>query len=142
MASSLEGTRLNVLSILQRQGSITVDQLAQVTGLASATIRRHLDILQRDNLVAFRQVRKKLGRPEYSYFLTEDGQESGYRDYRKLLTLLMSEIKRLDTDALANKGAKSCWLFSSLAHPIRLVVPTWTRGRMPRRPGPPDWNGI
>ncbi len=37
-------------------GSVTVDELAKDIGLAPATIRRHLDILQRDQLAAFEQV--------------------------------------------------------------------------------------
>lgn len=96
MASSLDGTRLKILSILRQEASATVDQLAQDTGLAPATVRRHLDILQRDRLVSFHQVRNKPGRPEFSYTLTEDGLESGHRDYRGLLLLLLSTVRSLD----------------------------------------------
>ena len=103
MVVSLQGTRLKILAILQKQGSVTVDQLSQSTGLAPATLRRHLHILQRDHLVSFQQVRKKPGRPEFSYFLTEDGQESGYRDYQQLLTFLLGGIKSLHPADLANK---------------------------------------
>ena len=73
----MEGPRLRILQLLQKNTNDTVGGLAQAIGLAVATIRRHLDILRRDPLVAFEEVRKKTGRPEYSFFLTEDGQEAG-----------------------------------------------------------------
>ncbi len=100
MPSPLEGTRLKILDILQREGSATVDQLSQGIGLASATIRRHLDILQRDHLVSFEQMRKRLGRPEFVYSLTEEGYEAGFRDYRKLLQHVLAEVANLEPSDL------------------------------------------
>jgi predicted ArsR family transcriptional regulator len=105
-ASPLEGARLKILAIIRERGSATIDQLSQEIALASATIRRHLDILQRDRLVTFQQVHKKLGRPEFVYSLTEEGHESGYRDYQKLLTLLLSQIKVSSHEELANKDGE------------------------------------
>ncbi|MBI4200561.1 MAG: ArsR family transcriptional regulator [Chloroflexi bacterium] len=90
-----EGSRQQILQLLQRRSFATVDDLARQTGLASATVRRHLDILQRDHLVAYRQVRKKAGRPEYSYFLTDTGQETLPKSYGRLLGLLVGELAAL-----------------------------------------------
>jgi predicted ArsR family transcriptional regulator len=103
VASPLEGTRLKLLAIIRERGSATVDQLAQGTDLSTATIRRHLDILQRDHLVSYQLSHKPQGRPEYLYSLTEEGHESGYRDYQKLLTLLITTIKGLSISELADK---------------------------------------
>ena len=111
MASPLEGTRLKLLAIIRERGSATVDQLAQNTSLSPATIRRHLDILQRDHLVSYQQCHKPQGRPEYRYSLTEDGHESGYRDYQKLLTLLVSTIKGLSISELSDKCGQDLLAF-------------------------------
>ena len=70
----MEGTRLGILTLLQHQ-TATVDQLSTKLGLASPTVRRHLDILQRDRFVTFQAVRRKQGRPEHAYSLTEEGHE-------------------------------------------------------------------
>ena len=94
----MEGTRLRILQLLQKNGNATVEGLATGIGLAPATIRRHLDILQRDRLVGFNEVRKKIGRPEYSFYLTEDGQESLPKDYDRLLTMVVDEIGGLTSD--------------------------------------------
>ena len=88
----MEGTRLRILQLLQKNSDDTVESLARAIGLAPATIRRHLDILQRDRLVAFERVRKKTGRPEYSFYLTEVGQEALPKDYDLLLNMVIQEL--------------------------------------------------
>lgn len=100
----MEGTRLLILQLLQKNGSDTVDGLARAIGLAPATIRRHLDILQRDRLVAFKEVRKKTGRPEYSFFLTENGQESLPKSYSELLNMVVGEMALLTVEDTAGRG--------------------------------------
>ena len=94
----MEGTRLRILQLLQKHSNESVDGLSREIALAPATIRRHLDILQRDRLVAFVEVRKKTGRPEYSYYLTEDGQEALPKDYDVLLNQVIQELAGLTTD--------------------------------------------
>ena len=105
MAIPLEGTRLKILAFIQKQGSATVDQIAQELDLSSASIRRHLDILRADRLVSYDQVRRKAGRPQFNYFLTEEGYESGYREYQELLTLLLNEVTSLvPADLVGREG--------------------------------------
>ncbi len=102
----MEGTRLRILHLLQRNTNDTVDSLARSIGLAPATIRRHLDILQRDGLVAFEEVRKKTGRPEYSFYLTEGGQESLPKDYALLLGSMITEIAGLRVGDIQGKDGE------------------------------------
>ena len=91
----MEGSRLRILKLLQRHNRATVDWLSKEMGLASATVRRHLDILQRDQLVTFDQVKKKTGRPEYTYHLTEVGQETLPKEYDRLIVRLLNEISSI-----------------------------------------------
>ena len=102
----MEGTRLRILQLLQKNSSNTVDGLAGAMELAPATIRRHLDILQRDRLVSFREVRKKTGRPEYSFFLTEDGQESLPKDYDQLLGMMVQELAVMESNDLVGQSGE------------------------------------
>lgn len=111
VVSSLEGTRLKILAIIQKRGSASVYQIARETGLAPGTLRRHLDILRRDRLVSVDQVRKKAGRPGFVYSLTEEGQESNYRDYQKLLTLVLNEVASLIPTDLVGKGGEELLQF-------------------------------
>ena len=91
----MEGTRLRILTTLQRDGQATVDSLAHSLALAPATIRRHMDILQRDHFIAYREVKKPTGRPEYSFYLTEAGHEVLPKDYPHLLGALFQEMASL-----------------------------------------------
>lgn len=117
----MEGTRLSILQLLQKNTNDTVDGLAKNIGLAPATIRRHLDILQRDRLVAFEEVRKKTGRPEYSFYLTEDGQEALPKDYDKLLNVVIKEMSGLTAEDTQGKSGPDILelVFKRLSQQVR-----------------------
>ena len=87
----MDGTRLSILNSLQRRPA-TVDQLSAELGLAAAAVRRHLEILQRDRLVDYEPVRKKPGRPEHLFALTEDGQELMPKRYHLLLQRILQGL--------------------------------------------------
>lgn len=122
----MEGTRLGILSLLQRQPA-TVDQLSTELGLAAATVRRHLDILQRDRLVTFQAVRRKQGRPEHAFSLTEEGHELMPKRYHLLLQRV---LQCLDDPPLANGTSPSRALLADVA---RLMVEEY-RSRLRERP--------
>ena len=103
----MEGSRFRILQQLQKKTNDTVGGLAGSIGLAPATIRRHLDILQRDRLVAFEEVRKKTGRPEYSFYLTEDGHQALPKSYDVLLRLLVDELGQMTATDLAGMDGRS-----------------------------------
>ena len=47
MAGSMQKTRRLILDYLKEHGQATVDELAEILGLNSVTVRHHLDILRR-----------------------------------------------------------------------------------------------
>ena len=98
----MEGARLQMLQLLQHRYGATVGELAQHVSLAPATVRRHLDILQRDRLISYTTVKKRTGRPEFAYSLTEAGQEALPKDYANLLTSLINEISNLEAQEVQN----------------------------------------
>lgn len=122
MSSVLAGTRLTIAKLLQREGTATVESLAGKLELAAATVRRHLDILQRDGLVGFNEVRKGTGRPRHAFHLSEKGQEALPKAYDHLLSLLLREVASMEKGALDQKdGAEIVrHLFQRMAN--RLVV--------------------
>lgn len=94
----METTRLQILRLLQQRHKATVEEIAQAVCLASATIRRHLDILLRDHLVAYSSVRKAVGRPQYHYTLTERGHEMLPKGYARLLGSLVEELNSMECE--------------------------------------------
>lgn len=102
----MEGTRRSILEVLQKDGGRSVEELATAVGLASATIRRHLDILQRDGLVAFGVVRRKTGRPQYVFSLTEAGHAALPKEYEWLLRKLTAELVKLTPEDTATLNGR------------------------------------
>lgn len=94
---AVEETRRRIMALLQQQQGATVQGIAESLELASASIRRHLDILQRDHLVSYRVKRQRTGRPEHVFSLTEAGQESLPKNYEGLLYRLLKELSQLQT---------------------------------------------
>ncbi len=94
-------TRKEILEILRREGQATVDQLAQQLGLTSTCVRQHLSVLERDQLVACREVRRKLGRPNFVYALTQSADDLFPKSYHLLTTWLLDELKARDGDEKA-----------------------------------------
>lgn len=126
------GTRLKILNLLQEKGQASVGQLSKDLDLASATVRRHMDVLLRDRLVEYHQVRKSLGRPEYAYTLTEEGQETLPKHYPRLLSDILAELSQLTQEEVAGHNGKelSDLLFSRLAQ--KATVPVAGEGRQDR----------
>lgn len=67
----MQRTRQEILSILRTKGEQTVRELAAALGLTQMSVRLHLAVLQRDDLVNAREVHQPVGRPSFSYRLTE-----------------------------------------------------------------------
>ncbi len=100
----MQGTRLRILQHLQRFGQDTVTGISGSLGLASATIRRHLDILRRDGFVTFKEVRNRTGRPGFSFQLTDLGHETMPKAYDRLLGMMIGEVSSLNAEDTREKN--------------------------------------
>ena len=106
MRSRTGGTREAILDILRRHDERSVDDLAGELGLAGATVRRHLDVLLRDDYVAVSQLRGRTGRPRYVFSLTEAGAELFGRHYVRITRRLLHEISELTAEETAGRGGE------------------------------------
>lgn len=89
-------TRKEILDILRREGEATVDLLARQLALTSTCVRQHLSVLERDQLIKCREVRQKLGRPQFVYTLTASADDLFPKSYHLLTTWLLDELKAVD----------------------------------------------
>jgi predicted ArsR family transcriptional regulator len=99
----VEGTRSAILEILRRRSTVGVDDLARELELAGATVRRHLDVLLRDDYVAVTQERGRTGRPRHIFSLTEAGVELFPHHYVRLTHRLLEEIVGLRTEETSGR---------------------------------------
>lgn len=98
----IQETRRYILDILKTHGDLTVDEIVdnlhELTSkqVTAATIRHHLDILQRNSLVSTPMVRRRdtPGRPQYVYRLTDKARDYFPSNYVNLASSLLSQMKR------------------------------------------------
>ena len=102
----METTRTKILDILRRRRDVTIDELTHALGLAPATVRRHLDVLQRDGYVSVRPVRRETGRPHYAFSLTEAGESFFPQHYMRMTSRLIEGIASLTPKETAGKTGR------------------------------------
>ncbi len=93
----MEGSRLDILRIINEQANSTVNDLAKASGLAPISVRYHLNLLERDGLIALKTVRRAVGRPHNTYAITNRGREMLPHSYDLLAERMLTEIKQLAT---------------------------------------------
>jgi predicted ArsR family transcriptional regulator len=76
-----------------------LDELAKELGLVPVTVRAHLSILEREDLVASEEVRGKVGRPFYVYFLTEEADRLFPKKYHTLASRILESLEEDDGPA-------------------------------------------
>jgi predicted ArsR family transcriptional regulator len=102
----MDGTRGGIIELLRHGDRLTVEALTEVLGLAAATVRRHLDVLQRDGHVEREVVRRATGRPHYVFRLTQAGRDLAPGHYVGVTELLLSELLALSAaDTRGKDGA-------------------------------------
>jgi predicted ArsR family transcriptional regulator len=96
----MQTTKTQILALLKRTGGSNVDEIASVLGLARMTVRQHLAMLERDDLVRAQEVRRPTGRPHFRYTLTDNGEETFPKHYDQLASMLIQEIASLDASEI------------------------------------------
>lgn len=88
----MQTSKQQILVLLKRTGSATVEEAAGALSLASMTARQHLVGLERDGLVRSEKVKRATGRPHYIFKLTPKGDDMFPRRYDLLAQLLLEEL--------------------------------------------------
>jgi predicted ArsR family transcriptional regulator len=98
----MQTTKQQILVLLKRTGSATVEEASGALSVASMTARQHLLNLERDGLVESQRVRRSNGRPHFLYTLTSKGEELFPRRYDLLARILLDEVGEMDPLSLAD----------------------------------------
>lgn len=106
----MQTTKHQILELLKRTGSATVDEAAGALTIASMTARQHLLGLERDGLVQSEKVRRSNGRPHYLFYLTPKGDEMFPRRFDLLAAIMLDIVGTLrveDIDGLSGEQKRS-----------------------------------
>ncbi|MBN1120371.1 MAG: ArsR family transcriptional regulator [Anaerolineae bacterium] len=94
-------TRWLVLKALRSLGKATINELADVVGVAGVTVRHHLTNLQAEGLIDVEAERRSVGRPVHIYRLSHEAERFFPHAYHLLVDGLLDQVKdQLPADAI------------------------------------------
>lgn len=68
-------TKQDILQHLLKQGQCTAQELADQLQVSAQAVRRHLKDLETDGLIVHQVVQARMGRPNYTYVLSQEGRD-------------------------------------------------------------------
>lgn len=92
----ISSTRKEILGEIKKSGEISISQLTKKLNIATNAVRGHMVLLEKENLVTFRWLRQKKGRPLKIYKLSEAAEIFFTKKYDYLLNEIIKEIILLD----------------------------------------------
>ena len=115
----LHDKRQQIIEYLKENEQATVDELAAFVNLTPMAVRYHLNVLQKDNLIAASTVRQLAGRgrPQQMYALTNAADELFPEDYYSLTGYLLDELQL----QLGETGIEA--IFNSIANRLAQEAP-------------------
>lgn len=96
MTNDGTSTRDQILHMLKVKGSLSVSDMAVDLGITEMAVRRHLNTLERDNLIKSTLVRQAMGRPTNVYSLSQEADELFPRNYSHLTLDFLRDLQDID----------------------------------------------
>jgi predicted ArsR family transcriptional regulator len=87
-------TRNQILILLKTKGPLTVSEMAEHLGVTEMAVRRHLNTLERDQMVSSQLLRQAMGRPTSQYFLTEKSDDFFPKNYHSFTVDILEDLER------------------------------------------------
>lgn len=92
----LQPTRRRIILALKQNGHMTAAELADMLGITSMGVRRHLTMLERDRMVRYDLVQRGKGRPSYVYRLSPEAENLFPKNYAALTKELLGYLSADD----------------------------------------------
>lgn len=86
-------TRQEILTMLKKQGPLTVSDMAKTLDITEMAVRRHLNTLERDDLIDTYLVRQAMGRPTNMYRLSAEAEKLFPRQYSDLTLDFLKDLE-------------------------------------------------
>ncbi|MBO0725447.1 MAG: DeoR family transcriptional regulator [Blastocatellia bacterium] len=103
----LKQSRSAIIDSLKVNGAMSVERLAEELGVSKVCVRRHLNLLESDGLVAFKEERHDRGRPRFIYRLTEKAARLFPQIYDEFAKETLTAIRRNFGDAALRRVLRS-----------------------------------
>src|SRR5699024_7223335 len=88
-------TKDRLIVILKRNKAITMDELMKFFTISEPAVRKHLHELENQELVKKSKHKQEIGRPYYTYELTNKGHGQFPNQYEQLPVELLQDLEEL-----------------------------------------------
>jgi len=105
----MSDVKKELLELIKRNGTLSVDEAVERTNLAKTTLREHFLQMERDGSIKRGYVRSGPGRPGLQYKLTPDGHDQFPSHESKMMGELLKFLKKNGEDALMKSFFEQFW---------------------------------
>ncbi len=95
-------TRNKIMQMIKTSGELTTKELTDQLGITGMAVRRHISILERDNLIESNTVRLPMGRPAAVYRLTAEAEDYFPKKYHSVALDLLAELEGEAGETMVN----------------------------------------
>jgi len=96
-------TRQNIITLLKKNGGMTIEELSKKISITPMGIRQHLLSLEKKGLVSYTAKKQGIGRPGFVYMLTESADDLFPKTYDRFVLDILKEVKKNDGQEKINK---------------------------------------
>ncbi len=104
----MQDTKQRILTLLKMNGGLTTSELGGMLEISATAVRRHLNTLEAQTLIAHRTEQRGMGRPSFVYELTADASNVFPQSYAAFAASLLRDLVDLDgeekLEELFNRG--------------------------------------
>lgn len=86
-------TRDTIMQMLKKNGEMSAKAITDHLGITGMAVRRHLAVLEKEELIAYTTVKQALGRPMAVYRLTDKAKTYFPENYHSLAMELIAELE-------------------------------------------------
>ena len=105
----LTGSKKELINLIKRNGTISIDDAVERTNLAKTTLREHLLQLERDGYVERDYVRSGPGRPSLQFQITQKGNSLFPSSESALIKELLRYLKTKGDEETIEEFFKTFW---------------------------------
>ncbi|MGD9677489.1 MAG: helix-turn-helix transcriptional regulator [Vulcanibacillus sp.] len=89
-------TREEILLMIKKKGILSASEISKDIGITEMAVRRHLNTLERDELIESSLIRQTMGRPTNNYSLTERADDFYPKTYKSFAQDILNLIIEMD----------------------------------------------
>lgn len=95
MSQHKTNTRDRILNYLKKEVSLSVNHLTDRLNITHMAVRKHLGLLEKDELIVAKEVKQPMGRPLQMYSLTDKGERLFPKNYEGMTIEFLRDIQEL-----------------------------------------------